>query len=145
LKANEQAADTEIYISLDYTCDSRYLDGNNRIKEYLETDIDGFRSVNVYMATYVVIFVCSVLLVSFEGEDIVTTVTSVITCINNIGPGLNKLGPTCNFSFLSNFTKVVLMFDMLAGRLELFPLIILFHPKMLKELISVKRTNHSAK
>ncbi len=96
------------------------------------------RSVNVYMATYIVIFASSVFLMSFEGEDLITTVTSVITCINNIGPGLNKLGPTCNFSFLSGFSKVVLMFDMLAGRLELFPLVMLFHPKLLKELIIKK-------
>ena len=93
------------------------------------------RSVNVYMAAYILVFAISVLLVSIEGEDIVTTVTAVITCINNIGPGLNKLGPACNFGFLSGFTKIVLMFDMLAGRLELFPLIMLFHPKLMKELI----------
>lgn len=49
LKANEQAKDTDIYISLDYTCDSRYRDGNDRIKEYLETGIDGFKSVSVYI------------------------------------------------------------------------------------------------
>lgn len=97
------------------------------------------RSVNVYMATYILIMTVSILLVSFEGEDLVTTVTSVITCFNNIGPGLNKLGPTCNFSFLSGFTKFVLMFDMLAGRLELFPLVMLFHPRMLKELVVGKK------
>lgn len=97
------------------------------------------RSVNVFMATYVVILAVSVLLVSFEGEDLITTVTAVITCINNIGPGFNKLGPVCNFGFLNGFTKVVLMFDMLAGRLELFPLVILFHPKMLKELVITRR------
>ncbi len=97
------------------------------------------RSVNVYMATYILILSISILLVSFEGEDLVTTVTSVITCFNNIGPGLNKLGPTCNFSFLGGFTKLVLMFDMLAGRLELFPLVMLFNPKLLKELLITKR------
>ncbi len=97
------------------------------------------RSVNVYMATYILILSISILLVSFEGEDLVTTVTSVITCFNNIGPGLNKLGPTCNFSFLGGFTKLVLMFDMLAGRLELFPLVMLFHPRMLKELVIGKK------
>lgn len=97
------------------------------------------RSVNVYMATYVLIFAFSLLLVSLNGEDLITTVTAVITCINNIGPGLNKLGPTCNFSFLSHFTKIVLMLDMLAGRLELFPLIILFNPKLLKELFGRRR------
>lgn len=102
------------------------------------------RSVNVFMATYIMIFTSSVLLVSFNGEDIVTTVTAVITCMNNIGPGLNKIGPTCNFSFLSGFTKIILMFDMLAGRLELFPLVMLFHPRMLKEIIITKKRRKSA-
>ncbi|MBR5360236.1 MAG: TrkH family potassium uptake protein, partial [Lachnospiraceae bacterium] len=102
------------------------------------------RSVNVYMATYILILTISILLVSFEEEDIVTTVTSVITCFNNIGPGLNKIGPTCNFSFLGGFTKLVLMFDMLAGRLELFPLVMLFHPRMLKELVITKKRRKSA-
>lgn len=102
------------------------------------------RSVNVFMATYIMIFASSVLLVSFNGEDIVTTVTAVITCMNNIGPGLNKIGPTCNFSFLSGFTKIILMFDMLAGRLELFPLVMLFHPRMLKEIIITKKRRKSA-
>ncbi|MCR5398579.1 MAG: TrkH family potassium uptake protein [Lachnospiraceae bacterium] len=97
------------------------------------------RSVNVYMATYVLIMAASLILVSFNGEDLITTATSVITCMNNIGPGFAKLGPTCNFSFLSTFTKIVLMFDMLAGRLELFPLIILFHPKLLRDLAGGKR------
>jgi len=97
------------------------------------------RSVNVFMATYILIFASSILLISFEGEDLVTTITAVITTINNIGPGLNKLGPTCNFSFLSSFSKVILMFDMLAGRLELFPLVMLFHPRLLKELVIPKK------
>lgn len=93
------------------------------------------RSVNVFMATYLLILTTSVFLISFEGEDLVTTVTAVITCINNIGPGFNKLGPACNFYFLGSFSKIVLMFDMLAGRLELFPLVMLFHPRLLKELV----------
>ena len=101
------------------------------------------RSVNVFMATYIFIFSISVFLLSFEGEDLVTTVTSVITTINNIGPGLNKLGPTCNFGFLSSFSKIVLMFDMLAGRLELFPLVMLFHPKLLKELIITRSKKYN--
>ncbi len=103
------------------------------------------RSVNVFMATYILILSISVFLMSFEGEDLVTTVTSVITCINNIGPGLNKLGPTCNFGFLSGFSKIVLMFDMLAGRLELFPLVMLFHPRLIKELLICGPKKHSAR
>lgn len=92
------------------------------------------RNINVYMVTYILIFGLSFLLMSIQGEDLITTCTAVITCMNNIGPGLAKLGPTCNFGFLSSGSKYVLMFDMLAGRLELFPILILLHPKMLKDL-----------
>ena len=66
--------------------------------------------------------------------DFSTNFTSVVTVLNNIGPGLNLVGPTQNFSIFSPFSKFVLMFDMLAGRLELFPLLILFHPSIWKEL-----------
>ncbi len=93
------------------------------------------RSINTYLVTYILIFVISLFLLSFQGEDMTTTFTSVATCINNIGPGLNKVGPTCNFGFMSTFSKFVLMFDMLAGRLELFPILILLHPKMIKDLV----------
>ena len=96
------------------------------------------RSVNVYFMTYIMLFVLSLFLLSFQGEDYTTTFTAVATCFNNIGPGLNKLGPTCNFGFLSNFSKYVLIFDMLAGRLELFPMIILFHPELWREVVRKK-------
>lgn len=97
------------------------------------------RSVNVYFMTYILVFAVSLMLVSTENMDFASTFTGVTTCINNIGPGLNLLGPTCNFGFLSNFTKYVLMFDMLAGRLELFPLIILISPQLWKEVIKNSR------
>ena len=61
-------------------------------------------------------------------EFIVTSFTAVTATINNIGPGLELVGPTQNFSVFGSFSKYVLMFDMLAGRLELFPLLLLFHP-----------------
>lgn len=86
------------------------------------------RSINVYFITYFLIFSASVLLVSFEGRDLVTNFTSVVATINNIGPGLNLVGPTQNFGLFNDFSKFVLMFDMLAGRLELFPLLLLFCP-----------------
>ena len=101
-------------------------------------DHEMMRSVNVYFMTYIAIYVISLFFISFQNEDFATTFTSVATCINNIGPGLNKLGPTCNFHFMSGFSKYVLMFDMLAGRLELFPLIIMMHPTLWKELIARK-------
>jgi len=87
------------------------------------------RSVNTYFIAYMVIFVVSLLIVSIENYDLVTNFTAVTTALNNIGPGLGKAGPTCNFSFFSPLTKIVLMFDMLAGRLELFPMLLLFSPR----------------
>lgn len=98
------------------------------------------RSINVYFITFIMLFVISTLLVSLEGHGFITTFTSVTTCINNIGPGLDKVGPTCNFGFLSPLTKYVLMFDMLAGRLELFPLLLLFHPTLIKDFFT--RSKH---
>lgn len=91
------------------------------------------RSTNVYFITFVILFVTSVFLVSLEGQDLVTTFTAVATSINNVGPGLAKVGPMENFAHLTDLSKVVLMFDMLAGRLELFPMLILFHPSLWKD------------
>ena len=85
-------------------------------------------TVNSYFILYMVIIGVSTILVSFNNLDFTSTVISVITCINNVGPGLNTVGPTCNFSALSNFTKLVLTADMLIGRLEIFPMLILFSP-----------------
>lgn len=91
------------------------------------------RSINVYGITFITIFAASVFLVSLDGKDLITNFTAVIATLNNIGPGLNLVGPTQNFSLFSPFVKFILMFDMLAGRLELFPLLILFHPTVWKE------------
>ena len=91
------------------------------------------RSVNVYLVTFLVVFVCSVFLISFDGKDLITNFTAVAATINNIGPGLNLVGPTQNFGMFSPFAKFILMFDMLAGRLELFPLLILFYPSVWRE------------
>ena len=95
------------------------------------------RAVNVYFITFAIVFSASVLLVSFEYTDLVTTFTAVAATINNIGPGLGIVGPAANFSIFNPFTKYVLIFDMLAGRLELFPLLILFHPTIWKEMIAL--------
>ena len=91
------------------------------------------RSVNVYFITFFVLFATSILVVSLDGHDLITNFTAVTTTLNNIGPGLAMAGPTQNFGFFSPLSKFVLMFDMLAGRLELFPLLILFHPSVWKE------------
>ncbi len=96
------------------------------------------RSTNVYLITFILIFVSSVFLISFDGFDLTTNFTAVAATINNIGPGLEGAGPTQNFSVFSSFSKYVFMFDMLAGRLELFPLLIFFHPKVWGELFSAK-------
>ncbi|MBQ9936501.1 MAG: TrkH family potassium uptake protein [Lachnospiraceae bacterium] len=90
------------------------------------------RATNVYFVTFMLLFVVSILLLSFEGKDMVTNFTAVAATINNIGPGLNMVGPTQNFGFFSDFSKIVLSFDMLAGRLELFPLLLLFCPSVWK-------------
>ncbi len=96
-------------------------------------DHEVVRSINVFFITFMIIFALSVFAISFEDKDLVTNFTAVLTTINNMGPGLAKVGPTQNFGHFNIFSKLVLMFDMLAGRLELFPLLILFHPAIWKE------------
>lgn len=97
------------------------------------------RSINTYMALYFVLFALSVFLVAlFDGQDLLTTFTAISATINNIGPGLALVGPTGNFGFFSDPSKYVMMFDMLAGRLELFPLIIMFHPAVWRDLFKRK-------
>lgn len=96
------------------------------------------RSINVYFITFMILFSASVLAISFEGKNLVTNFTAVAATINNIGPGLSEVGPTQNFGIFTPFSKYVLMFDMLAGRLELFPLLILFHPAAWKDFFSKK-------
>ena len=91
------------------------------------------RSVNSYIVCYIVVFVVSVLLVSFENHDLITSFSAVTSAINNIGPGLNAVGPTGNYAFFSVFSKIVLIFDMLAGRLELLPMLLLFTPSTWKK------------
>lgn len=89
---------------------------------------EALRSVNVFLFTYIFIFVTSCLLVSLDDFDLITNFTAVAATMNNIGPGLELVGPAGNFSAFSGFSKYVLMFDMLAGRLELFPMLVLLNP-----------------
>ena len=91
------------------------------------------RSLNVYIAAYLFLFAASVLLITVDGYDFVTNFTAVAATFNNIGPGLNQVGPTCSFGGFSNFSKLVLTFDMLAGRLEIFPLMVLFYKETWKK------------
>ena len=91
------------------------------------------RSINVYLITFFIILLTSTFLISIEGKDLLTCFTAALTTLNNMGPGLAEVGPACNFHLLSTFSKWVLIFNMIAGRLELFPLLILFHPSLWKD------------
>ena len=82
-------------------------------------------NVNAYLAAYVIIIIISYLLISLDGFSVGTNLTAVLATFNNIGPGLEAVGPTCNFSGFSTFSKLVLIADMLAGRLEIFPMLVL--------------------
>ena len=96
-------------------------------KKILDREV--IHTTSAFLIVYVFIFAVSTLLVSAEGHDLETCFTAVAATFNNIGPGLSGVGPTQNFGFFSDFTKYVLIFDMLAGRLELFPMLILFSPR----------------
>ncbi len=102
-------------------------------------DRETIKAINVYFITFIVLFTLSVFLVSFEGKDLTTNFTAVAATINNIGPGLELAGPASNFSLFSPLSKIVFIIDMLAGRLELFPLLILFHPANIKEFFTRRR------
>lgn len=99
------------------------------------------RSINVFFLAYTSIFVLSVFLISFENKDLVTNFTAVAATLNNIGPGLEKVGPLSNFSVYGVFSKIVMIFDMLAGRLELFPLLILFYPPTWHNALMRRKVN----
>ncbi len=88
--------------------------------------------VNVFMTAYCIIAAVSMGLVALDNFSMETTITSVLACLNNIGPGLDLVGPTGNYSALSDMSKLVLSLDMLAGRLEIFPLLLLFAPSVWK-------------
>ena len=83
-------------------------------------------NTNAYLAAYIVIMVVSVILISLDGFSPTTSISAVFACFNNIGPGLEAVGPSCNYSGFSIFSKLVLSMDMLAGRLEIFPILVLF-------------------
>ena len=87
------------------------------------------RSVSTYLIAYCFIYMISIFLISFDGYDFMTNFSAVSATFNNIGPGLGKVGPLGNFSVYSDFSKLVMIFDMLAGRLEIFPMLILFSVK----------------
>ena len=91
------------------------------------------RSVGVYFFIYISVFTVSVLILCRDGMNFATNFTAVAATINNIGPGLSLIGPTQNYSAYSHIAKYTMMFDMLAGRLELYPMLLLFYPALWRE------------
>ena len=86
------------------------------------------RSIHAYLFCYILIYAVSMLVLALDGLDLTTNFTAVVATLDNIGPGLNAVGPTESFAVFSPLSKSVLIFDMLAGRLEIFPMILLFSP-----------------
>lgn len=91
------------------------------------------KGVLTFISLYVFVFVISLILITFDGKDLITNFTAVTATLNNIGPGLETVGPTGSFADFSVFAKFIFMFDMLAGRLELFPMLVLLSPAMWKK------------
>jgi trk system potassium uptake protein TrkH len=80
-------------------------------------------TLNIYLTVYVLMMLVSIFLISFDGNSVLTNVSAVMACVNNIGPGFDMVGPLSNFADFSIPSKVVLIFDMLAGRLEIMPIL----------------------
>ena len=93
-----------------------------------EVEHEVVRGVNNYLIAFIAIFVLSLLVISLDGQDLVTNFTAVTATMNNIGPGLGAVGPAGNFGGFSVLSKIVFIFDMLIGRLEIFPILLLFAP-----------------
>lgn len=116
---------------------SLYPRSVSRIRfEDKEVEEDTVHAVCLYFAAFAFLFIFSLLLVSLEGMDLVSTFTAVATTLNNIGPGLGAVGPTSNFAALTDLSKWVLIFNMLTGRLEIFPMLLLFYPPLWRETVS---------
>lgn len=99
-------------------------------------DHETLRGTTSYLIVYIMLFIASLLaVIAAEGCDLITGFSSVTACINNIGPGLGMVGPASNFAWMTDFSKIILTFNMLAGRLELFPIIILFSRSTWKKTI----------
>lgn len=91
---------------------------------------DTLRGVYVYFCAYIMVMIASVLIVSINNFDFATTFSAVLTTLNNVGPGISLVGPVDNFSFFSPLSKIVFCLDMLIGRLEVFPCLILMAPDL---------------
>jgi trk system potassium uptake protein TrkH len=109
-------------------------------KEVKKVTVDGkpveqsvVTSVFVFFVCLIVMILTSVLILSLDGADFMTNFSAAITTLGNVGPGFSAVGPTGNFAFFSPLSKLVLCFNMLAGRLELFPMLLLFTPSTWKK------------
>ena len=91
------------------------------------------RGINGYLIAYLFVFVLSLLLIALDGQDMTTNFTAVTATINNVGPGLGAVGPAGHYGDFSWFSKLVFIFDMLIGRLEVFPMLVLFMPATWKK------------
>ena len=100
-----------------------------------DVDRETLHAIFVYFVAVFLIFVLSMAVIALENMDMTSTFTAVAATFNNIGPGLNMVGPTCNFGALSDLSKCMLIFDMLAGRLEVFPMLVLLYPPLWRETI----------
>lgn len=90
-------------------------------------------ALGIYLFVYILFLIVGTLLLSFETSDFVSAFTACLTCLSNVGPGLGQVGPSQNFSFFSEPLKILLSFIMLAGRLELYPMLVLFAPSIWKK------------
>jgi trk system potassium uptake protein TrkH len=88
------------------------------------------KGINSYFIASMLILAIATLIISIEGQDLLSTFTAVVASFNNIGPGLGQVGPTGNYAGFTDFSKLTLVFTMLAGRLEIFPILLLFSPRM---------------
>ncbi|HHX80482.1 MAG TPA: TrkH family potassium uptake protein, partial [Acholeplasmataceae bacterium] len=90
------------------------------------------KGASSFILVYMLLLFGGVLLISLDGKDLLTNFTASLSCLSNIGPGLEIIGPLGNYSSFSNFSKLILSILMLAGRLEIFPILILFSPNTWK-------------
>ena len=98
-------------------------------------DHDVLRSVNTFIMTYIALFAGSLVIVSLDNYDFQTTLSAITATINNIGPGIGSVGPMANYAGFSALSKLVMCIDMLAGRLELFPILLLFYLRTWKKTL----------
>ena len=91
------------------------------------------KSIQVYLMIYLSVYLVSFLLISLDNFDFTTNFTAVAACLNNVGPGLNMVGPTGSYANFSYFSKIILIFNMITGRLEFLPMLVLLSPKTWKK------------